>query len=757
VKPPKGRARFGWILAAIAVAMLCLVRPVSRLAVPPPKGRRIVLWHSQRGAEREVLEDLLRKFNAAHEGSVWVEPLGVPDATFKDKVRRSIPHGAGPDVFIRPHNEIGQLADADVVAPLSHDEVFPAERAYVKGVVAGVMDERGRYVGVPLTYKGLVQFYNTKLLPAGPPTELAEFEALRAKLPPGVYPLAYDATSLFFDSPFLLATNPRVRVFDDAGRYSIFDEPKSRDVFALPGQWKQKGILPPEVSYNEAARLFEAEEAAVFITGPWYSPGGAIRDSKDWAVAPLFRNGDAPGGSFVTVDTVFVSSSSAHRAAAVELAEWLASDEAQRERYARLGLPPVTARLYDELGSIEADGGDAARAMVLAQRRALEEGEVTPSTEKMGAVWNPALDVLSASVSGRDLDEAMRAARFTLTRVEASSATPVDGRIYGALLVGLLLAGTLLVVRQVRRDVATPDAARMRLLGFFGRVAVPYLAPGVVAVALLVVVPLVVSAGMSLFAYEHGRFVFVGMSNFKDILFVPRERAFEARSFYFALGVTVLWTLVNVTLHVAIGVALALLLRPSYLRFRTAYRLVLVLPWAIPNYITALVWKGMFHAQVGAINKLLSPFGFEGYNWFDHFGTAFFANVITNTWLGFPFMMVVTLGALAQIPTDLEEAATLDGASRWTRFTRIVLPHIRPALLPSILLGSVWTFNMFNVVYLVSGGEPGSETDILVSEAYRWAFERGERYGYAAAYSVLIFAFLLFYGRLTKRLEGKAA
>jgi len=266
-----------------------------------------------------------------------------------------------------------------------------------------------------------------------------------------------------------------------------------------------------------------------------------------------------------------------------------------------------------------------------------------------------------------------------------------------------------------------------------------------------------VSAGMSLFTYEHGAFVFVGMSNFRDILLPPLSHAFEARSFYFALGVTILWTLVNVFLHVSIGVFLALLLRPSYLRFRTAYRLILILPWAIPNYITALVWKGMFHAQVGAINHLLAPFGFKGYNWFDHFGTAFFANVVTNTWLGFPFMMVVTLGALSQIPGDLEEAAILDGASWWTRFTRIILPHIRPALLPSVLLGSVWTFNMFNVVYLVSGGDPGSQTDILVSEAYRWAFERGERYGYAAAYSVLIFAFLLFYGRFTRKLEGKAS
>ncbi len=118
-------------------------------------------------------------------------------------------------------------------------------------------------------------------------------------------------------------------------------------------------------------------------------------------------------------------------------------------------------------------------------------------------------------------------------------------------------------------------------------------------------------------------------------------------------------------------------------------------------------------------------------------------------------MMVVTLGALTSLPKEIEEAATLDGASRWQRLVHIVLPHVRPALVPAIVLGSVWTFNMFNVVYLVSGGEPGSQTDILVSEAYRWAFERGQRYGYAAAYSVLIFFFLVLYSRLTKRVTSE--
>ena len=118
-------------------------------------------------------------------------------------------------------------------------------------------------------------------------------------------------------------------------------------------------------------------------------------------------------------------------------------------------------------------------------------------------------------------------------------------------------------------------------------------------------------------------------------------------------------------------------------------------------------------------------------------------------------MMVVTLGALQAIPRELEQAAELDGATGWQRFRHVTLPLLAPALLPAVVLGSVWTFNMFNIIYLVSGGEPDGRTEILISEAYKWAFTRGHRYGYAAAYAVLIFGVLLVYTRLTNRLLAK--
>ena len=120
-------------------------------------------------------------------------------------------------------------------------------------------------------------------------------------------------------------------------------------------------------------------------------------------------------------------------------------------------------------------------------------------------------------------------------------------------------------------------------------------------------------------------------------------------------------------------------------------------------------------------------------------------------------MMVVALGALQAIAADLYEAARVDGATRWQQFRYVTLPSIKPALVPAVILSVVWTFNMFNIIYLVSQGEPAGATEILITDAYKIAFEQ-YRYGYAAAYSVVIFLILLTYGiwqnRTTRATEG---
>src|SRR4029078_12826180 len=128
-------------------------------------------------------------------------------------------------------------------------------------------------------------------------------------------------------------------------------------------------------------------------------------------------------------------------------------------------------------------------------------------------------------------------------------------------------------------------------------------------------------------------------------------------SFYLTLLVTILWTVVNVALHVGLGLVLGGALSRPLLRMRAVYRVLLILPWAVPSYVTALAWKGMFHRQFGAVNAVLVALGAAPVSWFGKFSTAFAANVATNVWLGFPFMMIVVMGALTSISKDVLEAA----------------------------------------------------------------------------------------------------
>jgi arabinogalactan oligomer/maltooligosaccharide transport system permease protein len=253
--------------------------------------------------------------------------------------------------------------------------------------------------------------------------------------------------------------------------------------------------------------------------------------------------------------------------------------------------------------------------------------------------------------------------------------------------------------------------------------------------------------------------IWIGLKNYGAILgdfnFVARTETgsvINYQNFYYTLGFTIVWTVTNVSIGVTSGLVLALILNTKRLALRPLYRVLLIMPWAMPNYITALIWQGMFHRQFGVINQVLQMFGVAPLSWFDHPVTSFLTALATNAWLSFPFMMVVSLGALQSIPADIYEAARVDGATRWQQFRAITLPSLKPALVPAIVLSVVWTFNMFNIIYLVTAGEPGGSTEILVTQAYKFAFQR-YRYGYAAAYSTVIFVILLIYGAIQNRVS----
>lgn len=221
--------------------------------------------------------------------------------------------------------------------------------------------------------------------------------------------------------------------------------------------------------------------------------------------------------------------------------------------------------------------------------------------------------------------------------------------------------------------------------------------------------------------------------------------------FFPVLWRTIVWTGIQVPAHVIFGLGLAMLLnRP--MKLRGLYRTLIIVPWAIPQVIAILAWRGEFHSQYGFFNIMLTALHLPGIEWKTNPFWNFVAINMTNIWLGIPFMMVILLGGLQSIDSTMYEAADVDGAKKWEKFRHITLPMMQPVMTPAIVLGVIWTFNNFNVPFLLNDNELES-SDILVTALFRAAFEYN-RYGFAAAFAVIIFlillVFCLIYMRLVK-------
>jgi len=266
------------------------------------------------------------------------------------------------------------------------------------------------------------------------------------------------------------------------------------------------------------------------------------------------------------------------------------------------------------------------------------------------------------------------------------------------------------------------------------------LLPALVVLALMLVYPLFYNVFLSLSDASFSHMRGWHLTGFQQYAAVFREQ-----EFWITFGRTVVWTGVCTALQIVLGVSLAVILHQNFIRGRGAWRLLLLLPWAMPQYITALTWRGMFTGDHGAVNSLLGLLGLGPVAWLGAPLAAFAAMMLVNVWMGFPFMMVVALTGLRAIPDSVYEAAQLEGASPWAQFTRLTAPLLRPIMLPATTLGIVWNFNSLNLVWLFSGGgEPGGATHILVSYVYENAFEFYQ-FGWAAALSVVIFAILFIF------------
>ncbi|MDE4084459.1 ABC transporter permease subunit [Planococcus maritimus] len=237
----------------------------------------------------------------------------------------------------------------------------------------------------------------------------------------------------------------------------------------------------------------------------------------------------------------------------------------------------------------------------------------------------------------------------------------------------------------------------------------------------------------------------VGFDTFAKIFTVDIWRS----TFFSVLGWTVIWTLVASTLQVALGIFMAVLVNQKDLRFKKFYRTVLVLPWAVPGFVTILIFAGLFNDSFGAINNdILAMVGIDAIPWLTDENWSKVALILMQGWLGFPFIFLVTTGVLQSIPDDLYEAARIDGASIFAQFRNITMPMILIATAPVIITQFTFNFNNFNIIYLFNGGGPavpGSTaggTDILVSWIYKLTLQSSQ-YSLAAALTILLSVFVI--------------
>ncbi len=272
-----------------------------------------------------------------------------------------------------------------------------------------------------------------------------------------------------------------------------------------------------------------------------------------------------------------------------------------------------------------------------------------------------------------------------------------------------------------------------------GKRILPYamLSPAVLVTLTIVFLPMLQTAWMSLHEYVLFRpkeFKFIGFDNF--------VAALQDEVFWISLKHTIIWIGVTIPGQMLLGLGTALLLNQEF-RWRALARALIIIPWALPSVVIALMWVWIYDSNYGVLNDFMLRLGLveQAVPWLADPDLALGAIILTLTWQGFPFFAVMILAGLQSIPKSYYEAASLDGASAWRQFWHITLPGISGVLVTAVLLRTIWVANSFDVIFVMTGGGPGYSTYTLPLYAFIKARTNLD-FGYGSALAVL-FTFLL--------------
>lgn len=310
--------------------------------------------------------------------------------------------------------------------------------------------------------------------------------------------------------------------------------------------------------------------------------------------------------------------------------------------------------------------------------------------------------------------------------------------------------------KRVKRRKATAGSAASAAIATSPAVTAAYVSPALVGMLLFNVFPILYTAYMAFTNrngpkhFADGKYSLNGISNDNPLL-DNFGRILGEPDFYLVVGRTLLYTVVCVTLFFCVGLVFAHILNHQGIKFKGVWRTLMILPWAVPTFVTALIWKFLFHAQFGPINQMLALIGIQGPQWLNNGVTAFIAIIIVNLWMSFPYFTLVLLGGLQSIPNDVYEASSMDGANFWRQLFAITLPLLRPVAVPAIILSAIQTFGALhlNTVRLLTDGgpitranQPGA-TELLLLWAYHQGFNQSRLFGVVGALAVIIFILML--------------
>ena len=276
--------------------------------------------------------------------------------------------------------------------------------------------------------------------------------------------------------------------------------------------------------------------------------------------------------------------------------------------------------------------------------------------------------------------------------------------------------------------------------------------PSLILILLIVIFPIIYTGYISLTNMNVYHWNNYELENYKDALLV-----FD-NGFIAAFGVTFLWTIVNMVLQLIIAFIMASLLNIKRLRLRNVYKTLLIFPWAMPGYVSILLWKtGMYNSQFGLLNQWLQKLGLEPVRWLNSNVMAFISCTVVNLWLALPFMITIIDGALQSLDKSYYESALLDGATWLERTCYITIPMIKPIIAPSVIITTFTTFKQFDVIYLLTqqvGSKTGANVHTILTYAYEKAFITNN-YGYSSAVSMIIFVVLIAFSSISN-MKSKA-